>query len=79
MEYRVSTLNVGDITNPIFIIMKRRHQMENESKDMFWYYIAGLIGAVIMVLVVVKGSEHDKYATAAAAIKEDSANSSSKR
>ena len=53
--------------------------MENESKDMFWYYIAGLIGAVIMVLVVVKGSEHDKYATAAAAIKEDSANSSYKR
>jgi hypothetical protein len=49
--------------------------MEQE-KDNFWLYIGGVIIAVIVVLVMVKGSEHDKYATSAKAIAEDSANSS---
>jgi len=48
------------------------------EKDYFWFYIAGLVLAVVVVLVMVKGSEHDKYATAAKAIAEDSANSAYK-
>jgi hypothetical protein len=51
--------------------------MEQE-KDNFWLYIGGVIIAVIVTLVMVKGSEHDKYATAAKAIAEDSSNSSYK-
>lgn len=48
--------------------------MEQE-KDNFWLYIGGLVVAVIVTLVMVKSSEHDKYATAAKAISEDSTNS----
>ncbi len=50
-----------------------------EEKDYFWFYIGGLVIAVIVVLLLVKGSEHDKYATAAKAIAEDSANSAYKK
>lgn len=50
-----------------------------EEKDYFWFYIGGLVLAVIVVLVMVKGSEHDKYATAAKAIAEDSSNSAYKK
>jgi bacteriorhodopsin len=46
-----------------------------QEKDYFWFYVGGLIVAVIVVLLMVKGSEHEKYATAAKAIAEDSANS----
>jgi len=49
--------------------------MEKE-KDYFWFYIAGVIIAVAVTLMMVKGSEHEKYATSAKAIAEDSANSS---
>ncbi|MBP1150962.1 MULTISPECIES: hypothetical protein [Methylocaldum] len=49
--------------------------MEKE-KDYFWFYIGGVIIAVAITLMMVKGSEHDKYATAAKAIAEDSTNSS---
>ncbi len=51
--------------------------MEQE-KDYFWYYIGAVVIAVLVTLVMVKGSEHDKYATAAKAIAEDSANSAYK-
>lgn len=49
------------------------------EKDYFWFYIGGLVLAVIVVLLMVKGSEHEKYATAAQAIAEDSTNSSYKK
>ena len=52
--------------------------MEKE-KDYFWVYIGMLVVAVIVTLVMVKGSEHDKYATAAKAIAEDSSNSAYKK
>ena len=48
------------------------------EKDMFWVYIGGLVLAVVATLLVVKGSEHDKYATSAKAIAEDSTNSAYK-
>lgn len=48
--------------------------MEQE-RDNFWLYIGGVVIAVIATLVMVKSSEHDKYATTAKAIAEDSANS----
>ncbi len=48
--------------------------MEQE-KDNFWLYIGGVIVLVVGVLFMVKGSEHEKYATAQKAISEDSANS----
>ncbi|MDD5035587.1 MAG: hypothetical protein PHE55_12600 [Methylococcaceae bacterium] len=51
---------------------------ETQEKDNFWLYIAGIVVAVIVVLVMVKGSEHGKYETAAKAIAEDSANSAYK-
>jgi len=52
---------------------------EAQEKDSFWIYVAGIIVAAIIVVVMVKGSEHDKYATAAKAIAEDASNSSYKR
>jgi hypothetical protein len=52
--------------------------MEQE-KDNFWLYIGALIIAVVVTLLLVKGSEHGKYETAAKAIAEDSANSSYKK
>ena len=48
--------------------------MEQE-RDNFWLYIGGVIIAVIVTLLMVKGSEHEKYATAAKAIAEDASNS----
>lgn len=51
---------------------------DEKEKDLFWVYIGGVIAAVIVVLVLVKSSEHDKYATAQKAIAEDSTNSSYK-
>ena len=48
----------------------------NEEKDNFWLYVGGVIIAVVVTLFMVKSSEHDKYATAAKAIAEDSNNSS---
>jgi hypothetical protein len=49
-----------------------------QEKDMFWVYIGGVVLAVIVTLFLVKGSEHDKYETAAKAISEDSSNSAYK-
>lgn len=49
-----------------------------QEKDLFWVYVGGLVVAVIVSLALVKGSEHDKYATAAKAIAEDSHNSAYK-
>jgi hypothetical protein len=48
---------------------------QEQEKDYFWIYIAGLVAAVVVVLFLVRGSEHEKYATAKAAIAEDSSNS----
>lgn len=53
-------------------------EVQEQEKDYFWFYIGGLVVAVIAVLLMVKGSEHDKYATAAKAIAEDSSNSAYK-
>ncbi len=52
---------------------------EVQEKDYFWFYVGGRVVAVIIVLLMVKGSEHEKYATAAKAIAEDSSNSSYKK
>jgi uncharacterized protein (UPF0333 family) len=49
-----------------------------QEKDHFWIYVGALIIAVIVALVLVKSSEHEKYATAAKAIAEDAANSAYK-
>jgi uncharacterized membrane protein YdcZ (DUF606 family) len=49
-----------------------------EEKDYFWFYIAGLVIAVVVTLAMVKSSEHGKYVTAANAIAEDAANSAYK-
>ena len=53
-------------------------QVQAQEKDLFWYYIGGVVIAVIVTLLVVKGSEHDKYATSAKAIAEDASNSAYK-
>lgn len=49
--------------------------MEQE-KDYFWVYVGGVVLIAGAVLFMVKSSEHDKYATAAKAIAEDSSQSS---
>ncbi len=48
---------------------------EVQEKDNFWLYI--VMGVVIFagVIMMVKNSEHDKYAASAKAISEDSSNS----
>jgi hypothetical protein len=48
--------------------------MEQE-KDYFWVYIGCLVAVVIVVLVMVRGGEHEKYETAKKAIAEDASNS----
>lgn len=48
--------------------------MEQE-KDNFWVYIAGVIVAAVVVIVMVKNSEHGKYETARKAIAEEPAQS----
>ncbi len=49
-----------------------------QTKDHFWLYIGAVIIAAIVVLSMVKNSEHDKYVTAAKAIAEDPSNSAYK-
>lgn len=48
---------------------------EVQEKDNFWLYI--VMGVVIFagVIMMVKNSEHDKYAASSKAIAEDSSNS----
>ncbi|MGX2040592.1 hypothetical protein ACWJKU_10740 [Methylocaldum sp. MU1018] len=57
------------------ILLTEEAEMEKE-KDYFWLYIGAVIVAVAATLMVVKGSEHEKYATSAKAIAEDATNSS---
>ena len=45
--------------------------VENTEKDYFWAYIGVLVAAVIIVLFVVKSSEHQKFETTKQAIEED--------
>lgn len=49
--------------------------MQEQEKDNFWLYIAGLVIAAIVVVVMVRGSEHDKYVKQAQLEKEDATNS----
>ena len=48
---------------------------EAQEKDNFWLIVAGVVLAVVVTVVLVKGSEHDKYESAAKAIAEDASNS----
>lgn len=48
---------------------------EVQTKDNFWVYIAVAVVVFAGAIYMVKNSEHDKYATAAKAISEDSSNS----
>ncbi|MFZ2312257.1 MAG: hypothetical protein WAV82_06530 [Methylobacter sp.] len=48
---------------------------ETQEKDNFWLYVAGLVLAMIALVVTIKSSEHDKYETSAKAIAEDASNS----
>lgn len=48
---------------------------EVKEKDNFWLIVGAVVLAAIAVMMVVKGSEHGKYETAAKAIAEDAANS----
>lgn len=51
---------------------------ETQEKDYFWIWIGALVVAVIAVLMIVRGGEHEKYATASEAISKDAAFSSYK-
>lgn len=46
-----------------------------QEKDYFWLYIVLAVVFVAGGVLMVKNSEHDKYATAAQAISEDASNS----
>lgn len=46
-----------------------------QEKDNFWPYVAGLVLAVIVTVLLIKSSEHDKYESSAKAIAEDASNS----
>lgn len=46
-----------------------------QEKDNFWIYVAGLVLAVIVTVVLIKSSEHDKFESTAKAIAEDASNS----
>ena len=48
---------------------------EIQEKDNFWIYVAGLVLAVVATVAVIKSGEHEKYASSAKAIAEDSSNS----
>ncbi|MFZ2406085.1 MAG: hypothetical protein WAW41_13175 [Methylobacter sp.] len=48
---------------------------EVQEKDNFWPLVAGVVLAVIVTVVLVKSSEHDKYEASAKAIAEDASNS----
>lgn len=50
--------------------------MAEKEKDMFWIWIGGLVVAVIVVVLMVKGGEHDKYSKTKSLIAEDAANAS---
>ncbi len=49
--------------------------MKRKEKDNFWFYVASLVLTVIVTVVLIKGSEHEKYASSAKAIAEDASNS----
>ena len=44
---------------------------EAQEKDNFWLIVAGTVLAVIVTVVVIKSSEHEKYETSAKAIAEE--------
>jgi len=46
-----------------------------QTRDPFWLYVGAVIIAAIVVLSMVKSSEHEKYATASKAIAEDASQS----
>lgn len=48
---------------------------EVQEKDNFWLLVAGVVLAVVVTVVLVKGSEHGKYESTAKAIAEDASNS----
>lgn len=48
---------------------------EVQEKDNFWVYVGLLVGSLIVVLLMVRGGEHDKYVAAEKAIAEDASNS----
>ncbi|MGZ5050142.1 MAG: hypothetical protein ACXWF8_09035 [Methylobacter sp.] len=48
---------------------------EAQENDNFWPWVIGAVLAVIVTVVMVKSSEHDKYESTARAIAEDPANS----
>jgi hypothetical protein len=55
---------------------KGRYKMsEVQEKDNFWLYIVIAVVLAAGAVLMVKNAEHDKYATAAKNIAEDSANS----
>ena len=49
-----------------------------QEQDYVWFYIVGLVLLVAGVVFMVKGSEHDQFATTAKAIAEDANNSAYK-
>ena len=53
--------------------------IEVQEKDNFWLWVGGAVLAVIVTVVVIKSSEHDKYETSARAIAEDPAHSAYKK
>ncbi len=50
-----------------------------QEKDNFWLWVGGAVLAVVVTVVVIKSSEHDKFETSAKAILEDPANSAYKK
>ncbi|MEI6145704.1 MAG: hypothetical protein WCP66_04720 [Methylococcales bacterium] len=44
---------------------------ETQEKDNFWLIIGGVVAAVVLTVVLIKGNEHGKYETTAKAIAED--------
>jgi hypothetical protein len=46
-----------------------------QEKDNFWLWVGGAVLAVVVTVVVIKSSEHEKFETSAKAIAEDPANS----
>jgi hypothetical protein len=48
---------------------------EVQEKDNFWLYIVTAVVLFAGVILMVKNSEHDKYAASSKAIAEDSSNS----
>jgi hypothetical protein len=48
---------------------------EVQEKDYFWFYVAGVIFAVVALVFIIKGSEHGKFESTAKAISENPSNS----